>query len=45
MYLWARGIVAGVSPTTYQPATLVTRDQMAKFLTNAFNLLLYGPQN
>jgi hypothetical protein len=45
MYLWARGIVAGVSPTTYQPATLVTRDQMAKFLTNAFGLLLYGPQN
>ncbi|HTO77555.1 MAG TPA: S-layer homology domain-containing protein [Thermoanaerobaculia bacterium] len=45
MYLWARGIVAGVSPTTYQPATIVTRDQMAKFLTNAFNLLLYGPQN
>ena len=45
MFLFAHGIVAGVTPLTYQPATVVTRDQMAKFLTNAFSLLLYGPQN
>jgi hypothetical protein len=42
-YLWARGIIAGCSPTTYCPTQAVTRDAMAKFLTNAFNLLLYGP--
>lgn len=44
-YLWARGIVAGVSPTTYAPTQTVTRDAMAKFLSNAFSLLLYGPKN
>ncbi len=42
-YLWARGIVTGCSPTTYCPPAAVTRDAMAKFLANAFNLLLYGP--
>jgi hypothetical protein len=42
-YLWARGIISGISPTQYGPSFNVTRDAMAKFLSNAFNLLLYGP--
>jgi CSLREA domain-containing protein len=42
-YLWARGIVSGCSPTQYCPGSNVTRDQMAKFLVNAFALSLYGP--
>jgi len=42
-YLWAKGIVAGCSGTTYCPAGTVSRDQMAKFLVNAFTLPLYGP--
>jgi hypothetical protein len=42
-YLWAKGIIAGCSATTYCPADPVTRDAMAKFLGNAFNLQLYGP--
>jgi hypothetical protein len=42
-FLWARGIVGGCSATQYCPAGNVSRDQMAKFLANAFNLLLYGP--
>jgi hypothetical protein len=42
-FLWARGIVSGTSPTTFRPTDLVTRDGMARFLSNAFNLLLYGP--
>jgi hypothetical protein len=42
-FLWAKGIVAGCSPTTYCPSLPVTRDQMAKFLSNAFGLVLYGP--
>ncbi len=42
-FLWAKGIVAGCSPTTYCPGLPVTRDQMAKFLSNAFGLVLYGP--
>ena len=43
-YLWAKGIIAGcaVRPPTAPTAT-VTRDAMAKFLVNAFNLSLYGP--
>ncbi len=42
-YLWARGIVAGCGPAQYCLGGKVTRDQMAKFLVNAFGLRLYGP--
>ena len=42
-YLWAKGIITGCGPTTYCPDDPVTRDAMAKFLTAAFNLQLYGP--
>ncbi len=42
-YLWARGIIAGCSSTTYCPTATVSRDQMAKFLVNGFQLVLYGP--
>ncbi|HEY7574539.1 MAG TPA: right-handed parallel beta-helix repeat-containing protein [Thermoanaerobaculia bacterium] len=37
-YLWALGIVAGCGGPLYCPAGLVTRDAMAKFLANAFQL-------
>ncbi len=42
-YLWARGFVGGCSATAYCPTGLVTRDAMAKFLVNTFDLKLYGP--
>jgi hypothetical protein len=42
-FLWSKGIIGGISPTLYGPTQNVTRDAMAKFLSNAFNLLLYGP--
>jgi hypothetical protein len=42
-YLWARGVIAGCSPSEYCPAPAVTREEMAKFLGNAFGLNLYGP--
>jgi S-layer homology domain len=42
-YLWAKGVIAGCSPTEYCPTGEVTRDAMAKFLVNAFKLKLYGP--
>ena len=42
-FLWAKGIIAGCTGTQYCPTQNVTRDAMAKFLSNAFNLLLYGP--
>jgi hypothetical protein len=42
-YLWAKGIVSGTGPNTYGPTLPVTRGAMARFLSNAFNLLLYGP--
>ena len=42
-YLWAKGIIAGCSSTTYCPTGSVSRDQMAKFLANAFKLILYAP--
>jgi CSLREA domain-containing protein len=42
-FLWAKGIIAGCSSTTYCPTGTVSRDQMAKFLVNAFHLSLYGP--
>jgi len=42
-YLWAKGIIEGCSSKTYCPTGTVSRDQMAKFLINAFALSLYGP--
>jgi hypothetical protein len=42
-YLWAKGLIGGCGPTTFCPAAAVTRGEMAKFLTNAFGLKLYGP--
>jgi hypothetical protein len=42
-YLWARGIIAGCGGDRYCPTDAVTRDAMAKFLSNAFKLSLYGP--
>ena len=42
-YLWAKGIVAGCSATQYCPTATVGRDAMAKFISNAFGLQLYGP--
>ena len=41
-YLWAKGIVSGISPTLYGPTQSVTRDAMAKFLALGFNLETYG---
>ena len=42
-FLWAKGIIAGCGATLYCPNDAVTRDAMAKFLSNAFELQLYGP--
>ena len=42
-FLWAKNIVSGCSATAYCPTQGVTRDQMARFLGNAFNLVLYAP--
>ncbi len=42
-YLWARGMITGCSATKYCPTDPVTRDTMAKFLSAAFKLALYGP--
>ena len=42
-YLWAKGIVSGISPTLYGPTQSVTRDAMAKFLALGFDLKAYGP--
>ncbi len=42
-FLWARGVISGCSATQYCPGASVTRDAMAKFLSNAFELELYGP--
>jgi hypothetical protein len=42
-YLWAKGVAGGCGPTTVCPSGLVTRGEMAKFLSNAFGLKLYGP--
>jgi streptogramin lyase len=38
--LFNRGITAGCTPTTYCPASPVTRDQMAVFLVRAFDIPL-----
>jgi hypothetical protein len=42
-YLWARGVIEGCGGNSYCPTGEVARDEMAKFLANAFGLLLYGP--
>ena len=42
-FLWAKGIIVGCPGNQYCPSQEVGRDEMSKFLTNAFNLLLYGP--
>ena len=42
-YLWAKAIVSGCNATGYCPADPVSRDAMAKFIANGFNLQLYGP--
>jgi outer membrane protein assembly factor BamB len=40
-YLWARGMIDGYLDGTFQPASTVTREQMAKFIANGFRLALY----
>jgi hypothetical protein len=42
-FLWAKGIITGCGATTFCPANPVTRDAMARFLTNGFGVRLYGP--
>jgi hypothetical protein len=42
-YLWSKSIISGCGATIYCPTGTVTRDAMAKFLANAFQLKLYGP--
>jgi hypothetical protein len=42
-FLWATGVIDGCTATEYCPDPPVARDTMAKFLSNAFRLLLYGP--
>jgi len=39
-YIWSRGIVDGFGDGTYRPDGSVPRDQMAKFLVNAYALTL-----
>ncbi len=39
-YLWARGVIAGCGLTLYCPTLNLKRDEMAKFLSNAFSLQL-----
>jgi hypothetical protein len=41
-YLWAKGIIAGCTSTDFCRGGDITRDQMAKFLVNAFKLTPYG---
>ncbi len=42
-YLRATGVISGCGVTSYCPTQSVRRDEMAKFLSNAFARLLYGP--
>jgi hypothetical protein len=42
-FLWAKGVISGCSANQYCPDLDIGRDEMSKFLTNAFRLLLYGP--
>ncbi|MEW6336130.1 MAG: S-layer homology domain-containing protein, partial [Acidobacteriota bacterium] len=42
-YIAAQGVTAGCGGGNYCPATPLTRDQMAVFMTKGFALQLYGP--
>ena len=42
-FLYAKNVIAGCAGNMYCPNNGVTRGEMAKFLSNAFNLQLYGP--
>ena len=42
-YLRATGVISGCSGATYCPTQSVKRDEMAKFLSNAFAFELNGP--
>ncbi len=42
-YLWARGVIAGCTQTTYCPFSPVLRAQMAAFIVNGFGMRLYSP--
>jgi serine protease AprX len=42
-YIAANGITAGCGGGNYCPSTTLNRDQMAVFITKAFNFNLYGP--
>jgi hypothetical protein len=42
-FLWAKGIVSGCSANQFCPSLQLGRDEMSKFLSNAFDLTLYGP--
>ena len=37
-YIWAKGIIDGFGDQTYRPSDTLVRDQMAKFLVNAYAL-------
>ena len=41
-YIWSQGIVDGYGDGDYGPDDPVQRDQMSKFLVNAYRLTLYG---
>jgi hypothetical protein len=41
-YIWSQEVVVGFGNGLYGPASSVTRDQMAKYLTSAFGLVLYS---
>jgi hypothetical protein len=42
-FIWANGVADGNQAGQYRSDDLVTREQMAKFLSNAFSLQLYKP--
>ncbi len=42
-YLWTKQVIAGCGNNTYCPTNLVTRGQMAVFIVNGFQLILYQP--
>jgi hypothetical protein len=41
-FIWSKNVVDGYGDGTYGPETMVRRDQMAKYLVNAYDLKLYG---
>jgi len=42
-YIAAQGVTSGCGGGSYCPAAWLARDQMAVFMTVAFDLTLYGP--